>query len=265
MTDPVPSPSEPSTGAPLAHPAFSHPTAVEAICEVHFRLPEGRSWVPRWYGDLFQRIQAEFPRMEPEQIVAVGATLSPRGLEHRVVPPILRMRYLHRERAHQVQLAPGVFTVNELSPYPGWGRFGEDLKAGWSHLLAVLGEATVHRVGLRYINHLPKAGTDELLSAWLAESEHYPRKILGCSSHFLSRFEHNPLPGLRLVVTVADGTDGEGRPVFVLDLDAIVEADLQSGWDCLYPEVDRLHDRIWAAFDSTLTPRYLTRLREGRA
>lgn len=35
------------------HPTYPNPTIVEALCEIHFRFPEGTEWKPTLVGEFF--------------------------------------------------------------------------------------------------------------------------------------------------------------------------------------------------------------------
>ena len=47
------------------HPTYPNPTIQEAVCEIHFRLPDGVEWKPALLGELFKHIQPDFPELEP--------------------------------------------------------------------------------------------------------------------------------------------------------------------------------------------------------
>src|SRR5438552_17682769 len=47
------------------HPTYPNPTITEAVCDIHFRLPQGKVWKPSFPGELFKHIQNEYPEMEP--------------------------------------------------------------------------------------------------------------------------------------------------------------------------------------------------------
>jgi hypothetical protein len=47
------------------HPTYPNPTITEAVCDIHFRLPQEKEWKPSLPGELFKHIQNEYPEMEP--------------------------------------------------------------------------------------------------------------------------------------------------------------------------------------------------------
>jgi len=245
------------------HDPYPRPTVAEALCELHFTLPEGREWNQGWFGDLFKRVENEFPHMEPQQGVEIGAIVGPDALIPHVRQLGLRMTYKHGQRPHLVQLAPNLLTVNELSTYPGWDTFVTDIHAAWDHVREVVEPATLSRVGLRYINRIPRDDPQEPVAEWLAESGYYPDRVREQHSRFYSRIEIALEEGLRLIVIVAEGKEEDGRPI-LLDIDTILEATLSTEWSAVEPEIDRLHEHIWDVFHTARTP-WLERLLQGES
>lgn len=122
-----------------------YPTIQEALCEIHFRLPEGESWHPALFSRFFRHIQAEFPDMEPVTEAAFHLQLQSGRAEF--VPPRSRMRYKHAARQLLIQLADGILTVNMLPQY-----------AGWRQLQAMARKTVDNRVDIDYhmsCNRLP--------------------------------------------------------------------------------------------------------------
>lgn len=106
---------------------------------------------------------------------------------------------------------------------------------------------------------------NEPLSAWIAESNYYPKGILQASSRFMSRFEHTPGPGTRLIITLAEGAVEQGVPPIILDIDAISEVDFSPDWKSLKNRIEDLHELVWDVFDTAKTPRLEKLLKEGSA
>lgn len=127
----------------------------EALCEIHFVLPEGKEWESGWFGEFYREIQEDYPKMEPRQGISWERAVFPGGIKQGFQAG-LRMVYKHKERRHLLQLAEGLITVNELDPYPGWGTFMEDIEYAWEKARKVTGGEWVSRVGLRYINKIPR-------------------------------------------------------------------------------------------------------------
>jgi uncharacterized protein (TIGR04255 family) len=245
----------------IAHPKFARPTVAEALCEIHFALGVDAVWDPAWFGQVHDVLRPGYPTMEPRQFMEWAATVSLDGITQQLAPPQLRMVYRHGERPHLVQLSPGILTVNEIEPYPGWETCSRDVESAWELVAGIVQPRAVNRLGLRYINRIPRQRPDDRVGEWLAQSDYFPARLLTSPTRFLSRFESSPEPGLRLIVTVGDalapGTEtieADGRDV-ILDIDAILEAPLSVEWAPLSAEIERLHELVWGVFESSIGPK----------
>lgn len=246
------------------HPSFPNPTIAEALCEIHFGLNKKTKWNQVWYGKFYEKIREEFDTMEPKQVIDVNSILGPQGVAQAVSPPIIRMFYYHKKRHYLLQLSPDIFTVNEIKKYPGWNIFIEDIQNGWNQLCEVIKPDKVTRIGLRYINKIPRTESNRQLGEWLADTKYYPKHILSIDSNFLSRFEYNINPDHRVIVTVGQSLNSK-EPVkpIVLDLDTILKTDLSANWSHLKAHINNLHEQIWEIFFSSITPR-LKKYLEGQ-
>jgi len=241
--------------AGLRHPCFPNPTIAEALCEIHFVRPPESAWDEAFFGDLFRRVQEDFPRMEPHPEVALETNRSPEGLVVRMAPVTLRCVYHHRDRSRMLQLTRQLVATNQLAPYAGWRRFRADVDAGWRNVREVVGATGIARVGLRYFNVFPRGSDEERVGEWLARSDLYPERLRGESAGFTFRFEHRLSAGRRLVVTVGE-RKGTGAPsAVILDIDHIQEVREPFQVDALAAELETAHDAIWKVFSLSLTDR----------
>jgi uncharacterized protein (TIGR04255 family) len=161
-----------------SHPSYPNPAIAEALCELHFALPEGVPWKASLAGDLFKQIQTDFPEMEPGMEIGLQLELSPQRIGHSVLPPRSRMRFKHKQRPLLLQLGPNVFTVNVLPTYPGWDKMRQDVLDAWRQASVVLKPARIKRIGLRYINRISKAKQDEMPGDWFKSSDFVPQGVL---------------------------------------------------------------------------------------
>lgn len=248
---------------PNPHPTFANPTVVEALCELHFELPENKPWDPSWYGALFKNAGEDYPKMEPNEIVEVGVGIGPDGFVQGLRRTGLRTVYPHKERKQLFQLSETTFTVNELPPYPTWAVFVQDIYRGWDLLAKTVGPSGLGRIGLRYINRIPRADIASPLSVWIAENEYVPRKMLEARERFFSRTQLPMADNLRLVVTLADLEEDAGARSIQLDIDAIVVTTIEPKWKAIETHVERLHEAVYRVFESCMT-RSLRSLLEGQ-
>ncbi|MFZ1466304.1 MAG: TIGR04255 family protein [Anaerolineae bacterium] len=241
------------------HPAFPNPTIRESLCEIHFALPDGVAWDSSVFGRFFKRIQSEFPELEPVTSVGLQVQLSSGSVGF--LPPQSRMRYKHASRNLLLQLSEGIMTVNVLPKYAGWVQMQADIERAWAWTKEVLSPTGITRVGLRYINFVPKTSSDELPATWFAPNDYIATAILASHPGFLSRVEVHSALYRRAIVTVAEAADAE-QPIFVLDMDCIYEVEEDQFLD-LPPVLLSLHDAAWRIFSGFLTPRLRAFLEGG--
>jgi len=246
------------------HPTYPNPTIQEALCEIHFRLPDGVDWKPALLGELFKHIQSEFPDLEPAMQLGVRLQVGPSGAGQVFLPPQERMRYRHASRSLMLQLSKDTFTVNVLPKYPGWVRMSEDILNAWMQAREVIKPARVTRLGLRYINRIERTHPIQPPGHWLAPSDYIPKSVLSSLPGFLSRLETRTDQHNRLIVTLGEPTDSSGEKVnaIVLDIDCIVEKEIGIDSDAIMGEITVLHDFAWNIFSASMTPR-LGRLLQG--
>jgi len=241
------------------HPAFPNPTIREALCEIHFALPEGVVWDSTNFGKFFMRIQSEFPELEP--VTSAGLQVQLTSGRVGFLPPQSRMRYKHASRNLLLQLSEGIITVNVLPKYAGWTQMQADIEQAWIWAREVLNPTGITRIGLRYINFVPKASKDELPMEWFAPNDYVAAAVLASQPGFLSRVEVHSTLLRRSVVTFGEAAEAE-EPMIVLDMDCIHEAGEGQFLD-LPPVLSSLHDTAWKIFSVFVTPRLRTLLEGG--
>ncbi len=246
------------------HPTFPNPTIQEALCEIHFRLPDGVEWKPSLFGDFYRYIQSEFPELEPVTQVGVQLQMGPSAISHALLPLQQRMRYKHKSRNLLLQLSADILTVNVLPQYPGWTQMSKDVLNTWNHVREVIKPASIVRIGLRYINRIGRTHPAERAGDWLTSSDYIPKSALESLPGFLSRLQIRKDKRNRLIVTLGDkpGT-GDSASEIVLDIDCILEADIRIEDEAILDEINSLHQTAWDIFSSSMTPRLGQSLRGG--
>lgn len=236
----------------------------EALCEIHFRRADDAPWNAALFGEVFKVLEDEFPALEPASEIGLQFKVGPTGLGQDVLPPRQLMRYRHRSRNLLVQLREGVLTLNVLADYPGWDRMRVDVHDVWSRASSVLAPRRIVRVGLRYINVIPRQVSDEPAGSWLEESAYVPRGALDSLPGFVSRVEARLTSTERLIVTVGDGPAGGEEPASIrFDIDRIMEEEIDAEADALTPCIDQLHEGVWQVFAASLSDRLREALTRG--
>ena len=148
---------------------FPNPTIAEALCEIHFDPVTSHNLIT---GDVLKTLRAElasdYPSITEQQIKQIQAAFTDRGIsvnEENV--DTTRLMFKHGKRNHLIQFLPGIMTVNEVEHYPGWDLVLKDIHRGWNALNSGFHQVSPKRIGLRYINVIPRRNPAEPLSEWL--------------------------------------------------------------------------------------------------
>jgi len=245
------------------HPTFPNPTIQEALCEIHFRLPAGVEWRSSLLGELFKRIQSEFPEIEPVTQMGIQLQVGPSTGGPTLLPPQQRMLYKHASRNLLLQLSADTLTVNVLPMYPGWTQMSKDVLNAWNQAREVIKPAGITRIGLRYINRIERTRPDESAGDWLASSDYIPKFALSSLPGFLSRLQARPDPQSRSIVTLGD-TTGPNQSIssIVFDIDCITEKEIAIDDGAIVAEINILHQAVWGVFSASMTSR-LEQLLQG--
>jgi len=240
----------------MPHPHYENAPISEALCEIHFELDEGIGWKGSFPGELFRRIQEDFPEFEPIQDFGIHLQTSPSGdLAQRILQPRPRFRYKHKSEPILAQLSENIITLNALPKYPGFEAMLAHVRDVWEHALAVLKPARVKRLGLRYINRIPKDSIDQRASDWFNPNEYIAQAALESNAGMISRVEARKDADNRTVVTLGDqpGSADEPGGAFIFDIDRIVEKELSTRSDDIVKETRTLNEDAWKIFKAAKT------------
>lgn len=248
------------------HPTFSNPTIQEAICEIHFQMPDSVEWNPSVAGEFLKRNQDAFPTMEPVTRLGFRFTAGPAGMEQALTPPTLLMRFRHKDRPMLVQISQGMLSVNVLPRYPGWRQMSSDILDAWTRASDVVQPSRLCRIGLRYINRIQRTEPGQVAGDWFRPTRYVAQAALSSLPCLLSRLEMQQDQESRLIVTLGELPNGEplGLRSFLFDVDCIAEKTIAADGPSLEAEIERLHETAWSVFSESITPR-LRRLLDGGA
>lgn len=239
------------------HPSYPNPLVIEAVCEMHFRLPKEKPWSQTLPGDLFKRIQGEYPGIEAGLEVGLQLELSSVGLGQKFLSPRQRISFKHANRPIMLQLTDKALTVNVLAPYPGWNQMRRVVTNAWQNALDVLAPDAITRISLRYINQIKRKVPKERPSFWFRANDYIPAGALNSESGFLSRVEVHLNSENRVVVILGDqpSTPQVEYGSIIFDIDRLLDQELPPKVGTLESEMDRLHEDIWRIFDSAKSDR----------
>jgi uncharacterized protein (TIGR04255 family) len=162
----------------LARPRVKYKRAPiqEAICEIHFKLPQPLD------KTALEKMQQQWMAQYPQQNI-----VTERQLELHFA--LDKMESSQREMGHKLitrssdeknlaQLGPAFLAVNRLNPYLGWEESFRDLILDrFREVAAVFAFEAIERVGLRYINRIDFPQRPLRWSEWLAVSPPVPETL----------------------------------------------------------------------------------------
>jgi uncharacterized protein (TIGR04255 family) len=234
------------------YPTYPNPTITEAVCDIHFRLPQEKEWKPSFPGELFKHIQNEYPEMEPMLEMGLQFEFGPLGTGTKFVPQRQKVRFKHGTRPLILQLAENSLSSSSLAPYQGWEVMRRDVLAAWQRVEEVLQPEVINRIGLRYINRIEKETQQDRAGTWLVANDYISDGVLRSEPGFLLREEVHLDTENILIITLGDPKSDVdiGHGAIIFDIDRIVEREVLARQGVLAQEMDRLHADVWKVFSS---------------
>ncbi len=236
------------------HQSFRQPTIAEAIFELHFSIADDK-WENTLLDSFSNKLKTNYPEQQERQMKGIRAEIDENGVVSQQLESTPRKILKHSSRNHLLQFSPNLLIINQLPPYSGWNVFLEDISMALDILITTCTPNFINRLGLRYINRIPRKSINERFGDWLAPNDYYPNRLQNVDSKFLSRFETKETNSQRSIVTVAEGTtnDTEVSP-FIFDIDVIHEEQLKMDKDIILNVVNEQHIKVWNIFSSSMTP-----------
>jgi uncharacterized protein (TIGR04255 family) len=240
------------------------PPLVEAVCE--FRFDPSAEWDWTIPGRLYDRIGDEFPRRE--QVQGIGFQLQLGEGPQPTIPAVQggvdRVLMSREDGSALVQVGPNHLVVNHKLPYPGWAGFFmliERILGMYLHLVP----SSAQRVGLRYINQIPGPfdGSVEIGSLITLDPP-IPPEIARPLLNFYQRYElrHDDPEGVLIHQTGMQLTP-ENEMALMLDLDFGSLPGSAPDVSEAGPWLQAAHDRVEDAFQASVNPKLLERMRRG--
>lgn len=189
------------------------------------------------------------------------ATLGENGLSVKE-EIVQRTNLRHKERNHLLQIFPGLLRVSEMGQFPAWDIFKNDLSMAYSALSEALSISGNARIGLRYVNLIPRQDRQEALFQWLNPNKYYPDGILSNAAGFQSKCEFNLQNNHKLIVSLSESLQPNSLGSIIFDID-VISFDLPST-DCEYLMniLDQLHEIASQVFQSSISEKYQSLLME---
>lgn len=242
---------------------YSNPTIIEALCVIHFSPTNSASkWDGKLYGHFLAKLGEEYD-MEPKK--APGSlVIQNTGMGEPVVSResllLDQMIYRHKNIQQLVQLAPWVLTVNQIGKYESWAAFEQHIKYVWNVLASVVEHSEIKRIGMRYINRLPRQEKKEKVGDWIQNTGLVPNRILEQNKNFFFRCEIPENDHTQFILTLAEERCDKSILPIIFDLDITSTKILPMQWEQVMTELNCLHKAIRREFDQSLSEKYINHL-----
>lgn len=230
---------------------YRNPPMVEALCE--FQFDRDTPWDVTVFGNYYNRISTDFPEKRELSQVEFAVQQNETALAGEMRQGGVRMQFLRSDRTALVQLAPHRLIVNQLPPYPSWEKFKELILARLSDYRAVVPEARVHQLILRYINRFTFSVENFTVGTAFAKSEFVPVRLREKGAPFFLRLEMPQSLGSRLMLTLGTlESEPVDQVVVLLDVAALFahKALDSRGFSVA---LDEAHECVEEVFESSLT------------
>lgn len=241
--------------------SFPNPTIIEALCELHFTSKDNTSsetWDGKWFGRLLKELGPEYD-MEPKvgERIQIQSSFGQAKVSRQAVP-MEHMIYRSKDGSHLFQMSPWKLTINEIK-YKNWDTFIYHIQQGWDCLSKIVDSAGLGRIGMRYINKIPRNNDKETVGDWIKDTGLVPKRILDQTKNFFYRSELEEKTNTKLILTIAE--DISSKPTsLIFDIDIVAVKNFNPEWNSILVEVNDIHDAIRKVFDISQTEKYTKHL-----
>lgn len=232
---------------------YKNPPIVEVLCE--FQFISGQPWDLTLPGLIYEKIKDEFP--EKQQQMGINFQFQPteKGFEHKIEPAPPRIQFYNKDKTALVQVAPDLFVVNQLKPYPSWNEFKPMILKNFEIYKEIARPKGFRRIGLRYINIVEFDKTPIELKDYFQFYPFIPDALPQLHDSFLNRvefpYEDNKE---RLILTLATVIPSKPSILSILlDIDYVMVTPEYVPLDGVSEWLEKAHNRIEEAFEACIT------------
>lgn len=234
---------------------YKNNSIIEALCE--FRFKSDSPWDAIVYGQFYEKVKDEYSQRE--QLQDVEATIG-QGEGGEVIQGLRRsprMRFLNEDNNRLVQVGERLLVVNVLRPYPHWEKFKpiilETLEK-WNEAVESP-PPSLEQVTLRYIDRFEHRAEGFKLGDWInCGDEYFPKVLKKQSSRATCQTRHEVSGDDRFSTSLKLWPSDDGtKRVVTLDTEFVTGRITDASSQELEPELDRMHDKIYEAFESSIT------------
>lgn len=237
------------------HPTYPNPTIIQVTCEIAFAAQsEDRLSA----GAVYPIFAAEFPEIQPVgnlnvQLVIGQPAFVPDAPQSQNA--VAAYRFSTADGKRFVQISKANFVYQSSDAYTGWADFRAKFSELWSMSIKVVKPGPISKIGLRYINRIPRSEAHPNVSDWLRATPDLPEALLMSKEHFLARVESSPKPSHLRLVTTANHVATPELPSggVILDIDRISLEQVGATAPEILEKLEILHDDVWASFSAAST------------
>jgi len=232
---------------------YKNPPIVEALCEFQF-IPS-QLWDITIPGLIYKKIKKSFPKKQ--QQIGIGVQFNPteKGIEHKVepVPPLIQ--FYKNDKTALIQIAPDLLVVNQLEPYPVWEKFKLTILENFQVYKQVANPKGFKRIDLRYINVFEFDKLRVELTDYFRYYPSIPKELPQIHNSFLTKVEF-PFEDSNEMLILTLGSKIPSKPnivSLVLDIDYVMIKPEYIFLDAIDSWLDKAHERVENAFESSIT------------
>jgi len=233
---------------------YRKPPVIEALCEIRFE--PSSPWDMAIPGLVYAEIRDTFPKRRQSRTLEVATDIGSANV-HQQVLTVDRMQFLREDERALVQVGRNILAVNHLKPYPTWAEFLPLIRQALDAYLEVAKPKGIHRVGLRYVNHIEipgeRMGLEQYFEFRPFIGERLPQEVgwfnLGVMVHF-----EKARDALRLQLASAIAQKSNSVAV-ILDLDYLLAQPGAVSQENVLQWLEDAHDHVEEAFEACVTDR----------
>ena len=225
----------------------------EALCELRF-TSEGQ-WDFTIPGLIYEQVKNKFPIKEQQIGIEMQFRPTEKGFEHKIEQASPRTQFFRRDRKALLQVAPDLFVINHLKPYPSWGKFKHLILNNFQLYRTVAEPKGFKRIALRYINKINidnnSINLEDYFTFYPSTPSELPQDIVG----FISRVEISYCDDRdRLLITLASTKPEKPNIVsIILDMDYIMNKPETVSMNSFDEWIEEAHATIKTTFESCIT------------
>lgn len=235
------------------HPTYPNPTLVEAVCNVEFEGSQA-GWQIARPGQFLKLVADEYPNLQAGPAMGLGVMLTQTGVAPKITAGPSQLRLTTEDGNRYVSIGDKHFAFGHTKPYPGWDSFRKQLRDGWEKFSFLTKPEAVTKIGLRYVNFIPRTAEHSLISDWLKATRSIPESLIASKDDpFMLRVESWLDEKSLLILTVGLAQAPDGIAPIIFDIDRIDSTPIGPEPEKVLAQIEQLHNDVWEEFSAAMT------------